>query len=790
MLRFKEFLKEMYLVEASFKHFSHLGLDPENPEHKDLIDAYNAGHSKNDPDVPRQPNKIKTIDDLKNMVKPHLEKIAQKRRDDDDDRRAWENGEAKVIHHNPETGVTVTQYHSQRGAVADKMPSTYCTGQRGHDAFNVYDPEGNHSFSIRLSKEKNKNDRITGAFGKYKENHYEDQASNFQDPENHVRTKADWDDKLKRYPELSKIKYLKGSLRGIGITDEEKNQYRNDLTKSIKDGTVKHEDVSHAIGNTYITDQQRKSLLASDKTSAPIIDRLAHSVKPDEYGHLVSHHNISDNALVGIAQKSDDPEIHRLIVNNKNAGDNALSTIAQKSDDPKVLKKIAKSDKAGDNALGELSNRDDIDNHIRNMTLNHKNAGDKTLSGFVNNSSNSNTQDKALSYALGKLPNRDDIDNHISNPDKFLNDSRSGDITLNKLAKTTTNPELLKKILLHKNVGHNTLTTIMSKGLLYDKNITKDAIEHKNNTEDSLAAMTTKLSYDDDGNTNKHLHLFHKILDHNNVGPNTIHHIIAHTRNNEIYNKILSKNVTSAHNLMDMARRSNDENIYNKILKHKNVSDMSMGPLATKVSPDTLLEHPKVGDSTLAAIAHTSEDKILHNKLFNHKNASTGTIDAIAQHSHDPDMHDRLIENPNISGFGLFDLAMNSENPMLHRKILNHASLHSYPRQNALDKFNDPMLHSLYLNKFGHQCDNGEIKSIAKKYKLNAPHIPSYESDYSSVSPENLEKVKHQLSKLAARTEASRNRQDNGNEKEPLVTPIKSRQKRYNFTEQVLSKIK
>ena len=65
MLTFKQFISEIYLTEATAKHFSHLNLDPTNPEHKDLIDAYNAGHSSNDPNVPRHPGQIKSIDQFK-----------------------------------------------------------------------------------------------------------------------------------------------------------------------------------------------------------------------------------------------------------------------------------------------------------------------------------------------------------------------------------------------------------------------------------------------------------------------------------------------------------------------------------------------------------------------------------------------------------------------------------------------------------------------------------------------------------------------------------------------------
>ena len=111
MLRFKQFIKEFYLIEAKAEHFNNVkDLNPENPEHKDLIDAYNNGLSaesgnKTATKLPK-PGQIKSIDQLKDAVKPHLDAIEQKRKEDADDKEAYDTGRATVIHHNPETRIT------------------------------------------------------------------------------------------------------------------------------------------------------------------------------------------------------------------------------------------------------------------------------------------------------------------------------------------------------------------------------------------------------------------------------------------------------------------------------------------------------------------------------------------------------------------------------------------------------------------------------------------------------------------------------------------------------------
>ena len=60
MLTFKQFLNT-YLFEANISHFAHLGLDPNNPKHKDMVDAYNNGLNNSENKITAKPNQLKHL---------------------------------------------------------------------------------------------------------------------------------------------------------------------------------------------------------------------------------------------------------------------------------------------------------------------------------------------------------------------------------------------------------------------------------------------------------------------------------------------------------------------------------------------------------------------------------------------------------------------------------------------------------------------------------------------------------------------------------------------------------
>ena len=416
MLTFKSFLREHYLIEATAKHFAHIDLDASNPEHKDLIDAYNRGHSANDLNVPRHPGQIRSIDQLKSAVHPHLRKIQQKRKEDIDDIKARTNGEANVVHHNQDTGATVTQVTSQAGSCAAGASSSWCTGQRGTDMVHHYDQEGHKSFIFKFPKEKKKHLRTIGAYGAY--NGDNSDTANHQDAENHTVTPQEWHRLVKEHG-LDKIKHLKGSVRDIPITSDEKSKYAEELTHHIKMGTTKPEDILHASANGYLTKAHTQALSTNSKTSPQILNSL--SSDPDTHKAILKHPNAGDHALSSVARNTTDPEINKAISKHPNAGDDALSIVANNTTDPVIHKAISKHPNAGDNALSNVA-RNTNDPEIHKAILKHPKAGDNALSNVANR-----TTDPEIHKAILKHPN-------------------AGDAALYAVARSTQDPEIHKAI--------------------------------------------------------------------------------------------------------------------------------------------------------------------------------------------------------------------------------------------------------------------------------------------------------------------------------------------------------
>ena len=707
MLSFKQFISEMYLTEATAKHFAHLNLDPNNPEHKDLIDAYNAGHSSNDPNVPRHPGQIKSIDQFKSAVSQHLEKIKQKRQEAEDDKRAFESGEANVIHHNPETGAKVIQVSTQAGSCAAGAPSTWCTGKRGSaDMVKHYDPEGNHSFVFHFPNEKDKNLRTIGAYGKYKEG---SNGTNFQNKENHTVPRDEWH-RLDKEHGLDKIKHLKGVVRGIGITDAEKDQYSKELTHNIKNGTASDADVKHASAVGYLTDQHKKDLVSNENTSARILHTLAVS-DPEVHKSIINHTNVGDNTLSEIVKKSNDPEVHKSIINHPNVGDSALHEIVKKSNDKEIHKAILNHPNVGDSALSEIVKKSD-DPEVHKSIINHPNVGDSALHEIASHSRS----------IFGRNPK--ELDKVI------VNHPKAKDMALSNIAAQSNDKEIHKAILAHPNAGRYAIENIAAQS--NDKEIHKAILAHPEVEDYSLSEVAR-----------------------NSTDP-------------EIHKAILAHPNAGRYALREVAEQSSDPEIHKAIAKHKNAGDSALLKVADKTyDPEihkAIVKNPKAGDNALRLVAMKSDDPEIHKAIVAHTNAGNNAIHAVAKKNDDPE---------------------------IHRTIMNHERNSNYDVESSIKRIHDPETHSIMLKHYGSNMDNGQIKELTKKYGLPEPYIQKDESNYDNVSPENLEKVKHHLSKLAARTEAAKNRSiDTGTEKEPLVTPIKSRQRRYNFTEQLLAKIK
>ena len=267
MLSFKEFLNEMFLFEATGKHFSHIaGFDENNPEHQDLVHAFNqSGFPTN------HASRIKSMDELKDKVAPKLQALHQARAEEKEHQAAIARGDAELVHHDPEKGIKVFKVKNQAGGCAVGKGTKWCIADPNspHDMVKHYDPEGKSSHVIHLDKEKGNLSRI-GIIGvNYTTPHEEGEGGNFQDKGNNSVSDSDWNHLREKY-KLDSIPALHG-IRGIAPTRTDKAK----LTKMVNGGT--RDEKIEASYHPDLTKEHIHTLIGDDDTSVA--------------GHVVRHNN-------------------------------------------------------------------------------------------------------------------------------------------------------------------------------------------------------------------------------------------------------------------------------------------------------------------------------------------------------------------------------------------------------------------------------------------------------------------------------------------------------------------
>lgn len=384
MLRFKQFIKENYITEANIKHFAHLGLDPENPEHKDLVDAYNAGVNR-DPNVPKNPNQIKTFDQLKTSVAPHYAAIQTQRQNQKNDEEAIKNKEAELVHHDPETGVKVFKVRSGRGCAAVGGDTKWCTSDRvsGNSAFSAYDPDGSNSYVIHTPE--NGNLSRIGIIGvKPGQKPKIGLGGNFQDKGNNSVSDEDWNTLRKKY-NLDSVEHLH-RVRGIKNPNpaavEAKRKAEEDRIKEARrkeaEDLVKPEMSDKELSNINSDNSEVHKAIASHKNAKEALWRPSFSRDPETQQAVINHENANDMTLDNIARNSRNPETHKAIMNHKNVGDYSLYSIAKKTRDPEMHKTILNHPKVGWMALDRLSQRSS-DPELHKGIANHEKVEEQTL---------------------------------------------------------------------------------------------------------------------------------------------------------------------------------------------------------------------------------------------------------------------------------------------------------------------------------------------------------------------------------------------------------------------------
>jgi len=236
MLKFIDFI-----TEAKIEHFVHIGLNKDNPEHRDIVDAFNQSGSKL---AKKNPNQYKSMDELKDAVSDKLSEIQTKKQHDKEDSEAMERGDAELVHHDPKTGLKVYKVKNQKGCTAVGKGTKWCVAKRGGHTMRQYDSSGEHSYVIH-TPEKGNLSRI-GIIGmRPGEKHTDGEGGNFQDKGNNTVSDEDWNHMRKKYG-LDKIHHLEG-IRGIPISDKRKKKIHDKISKDLdsSDGGDRYRAASH-----------------------------------------------------------------------------------------------------------------------------------------------------------------------------------------------------------------------------------------------------------------------------------------------------------------------------------------------------------------------------------------------------------------------------------------------------------------------------------------------------------------------------------------------------------------
>lgn len=371
-------LESFNLMEANISHFSHLGLDPNNPEHKDMVDAYNNGLNAKENKISAKPNQIKTFDQLKNTVAPHVAAMQQKRKEDDEDKEAFANKEAELVHHDPSTGVKVFKVRSGKGCAAVGGDTKWCTADRatGEDAFKEYDPEEKHSYVIH-TPEKGNLSKI-GIIGvKPKQPHISGLGGNFQDKGNNTVSDEDWDKVRKKY-NLDSIKSLHG-IRGLKhpemeIEDKKRKQ---ETLKTLKNKKLDGLSLFDMAENSFHP-EIHKAILNHENTDSDVMDAVIdNSSHPETHKAILNHPKVDEMHMEKISEKSHDPEVHKILSKHKNSTDKTLLNLIMKSDDPEVHREVSKHPNAYSGTLRELLSISKDPETIRSIAK-HRNIENST----------------------------------------------------------------------------------------------------------------------------------------------------------------------------------------------------------------------------------------------------------------------------------------------------------------------------------------------------------------------------------------------------------------------------
>jgi hypothetical protein len=475
MLRFKQFISVL-LFEAKAEHFAHIGLDVNNPHHKDMLDMFNKyTHTL----VKKNPNQYKSLDELHSAVKPHLDNLENERETERASQEAIKKGDAELIHHDPSKGVKIYKVKNQRGCHAVGRGTKWCVAKNPTGGeFKHYDPEGDSSYVMHFNKENGNLSRV-GVIGvNATKPHMSGLGGNFQDKGNNTVTDSDWDMLRKKY-KLDQVKELHG-VRGIvspEVREAQKKEAERLVNPNMNDDELS--EVAKNSKNPYV----HRAVAQHPNVGRHGLRAIAETDDPEVHRAIVNHPDANAGALNVVTQRSNDPEIQKTIVSRKDVKDGHLFNIAQKTDDPEIHRAIANHPNVGDHALNQLA---DSSNDIE--TLRSVAQHPETYSGDLYTIA-SKTNDPEVHRAIASHPNAgskalDAIEIKSHDPEvqrAIANHPNAHDLTLDSIAEKSDDPEVHKAIANHPNASKYTLDTIASK--TNDPEVQRAIANHPNYSE-------------------------------------------------------------------------------------------------------------------------------------------------------------------------------------------------------------------------------------------------------------------------------------------------------------------
>lgn len=466
------------------------------------------------------------------------------------------------------------------------------------------------------------------------------------------------------------------------MSPDEKKEHLAAFEDKIKHGSATDDDIQHAHDNEFLNQKHLKDIAGHENSDASTLGEVAEkSDDPEVHKLLVNHKNAVSNTFRRVVEKSNDPEVHKMILKHPKVDSYVLKIVAEKSNDPEVHKAILKHPKVDGNVLEAVAEKSN-DPEVHKAIINHPEVSRWHLSDIAARSddpeihkmilNHPKTDSKTLSNLAYKIPDDSDLF------DDILNHHKADDGTFSDLLKSDPGDYSKQMKIMNKKdkIGKETLHTL---------------------SDLSNPAPAT--------------HKF--VANHPKSDWHTLLNVSQNTRDPEVQKAIVAHPNADENSLHRIARNTKDPEIHKAILNHPNVDDDVLGTISARsTNPEVhrdIINHDKVSPSTLRSLAMKTTSKKNMKAIAEHPNADHPTLHTVMTHSNDPEVHKAIAKNQNATNKTLDELVKHTDDPEVHKLIAEHPNARddiSNPTlSRIISKSNDPEVHeALAQNK--HLSDN------------------------------------------------------------------------------------